>query len=136
MSTKELEGKLLGTPISFAPLHQSIEELSKAAEKINEQKKVSPRISEQTTTTTFFLLRILYHMGCVPQALQSSKWKKNRSLKVRELNDRLMMAERAFKSAEGLPGRPWYKHLVGPPPQSGLLEVAATWPLSIAGRLS
>ncbi|CAA6660974.1 unnamed protein product [Spirodela intermedia] len=84
MRTKELEGKLQGAPISFTPLHKSIEELSKAAERINEQKK----------------------------ALQSSKWTKNRSQKVRELNDRFMMAERAFKSAEGLPGRPWYKHLV------------------------
>lgn len=32
--------------------------------------------------------------------------------KVRELNDRLMMAERAFTDREGLPGRWWYKHLV------------------------
>lgn len=35
--------------------------------------------------------------------------------KVRELNDRLMMAERAFTDRDGLSGRPWYKHLVGFP---------------------
>ncbi|RHN53044.1 putative glutamate carboxypeptidase II [Medicago truncatula] len=33
-------------------------------------------------------------------------------LKVRELNDRLMMAERAFTDRDGLLGIPWYKHLI------------------------
>lgn len=37
---------------------------------------------------------------------------KNDYYKVRELNDKLMMAERAFTDKEGLSGRPWYKHLV------------------------
>ena len=37
---------------------------------------------------------------------------KNDHYKVRELNDRLMMAERSFTDREGLPGRTWYKHLV------------------------
>lgn len=31
---------------------------------------------------------------------------------MRELNDRLMMAERAFADSDGLFERPWYKHLV------------------------
>lgn len=30
----------------------------------------------------------------------------------REFNDRLLMAERAFTHYDGLPGRPWYKHLI------------------------
>lgn len=34
--------------------------------------------------------------------------------KVRVLNDRLMLTERAFLEGEGLRGRPWYKHLVRP----------------------
>lgn len=33
-------------------------------------------------------------------------------LKLRALNDRLMLAERAFLDPEGLRGRPWFKHLV------------------------
>lgn len=47
--------------------------------------------------------------------LQAEKWGLNsrqRTLKVREINDRLMMAERAFTNREGLVGRPWYKHMV------------------------
>ncbi|KAJ7548570.1 hypothetical protein O6H91_07G017500 [Diphasiastrum complanatum] len=32
--------------------------------------------------------------------------------KKRSLNDRLMLAERAFLDSDGLPGRSWYKHLV------------------------
>ncbi|WZZ31062.1 hypothetical protein YC2023_014463 [Brassica napus] len=34
------------------------------------------------------------------------------ALKARELNDRLMMAERALTDRDGLSGRTWYKHLV------------------------
>lgn len=34
------------------------------------------------------------------------------ALKVRELNDRLMMAERALTDRDGLSERPWYKHLI------------------------
>ncbi|CAN6863774.1 unnamed protein product [Brassica oleracea] len=34
------------------------------------------------------------------------------ALRVRELNDRLMMAERALTDRDGLSGRTWYKHLV------------------------
>lgn len=40
-----------------------------------------------------------------------SIWKKDQS-KVRELNDRLMMAERALTDRDGLLERSWYKHLV------------------------
>jgi Transferrin receptor-like dimerisation domain len=32
--------------------------------------------------------------------------------KLRELNDRLIMAERAFIDGQGLSGREWHKHLV------------------------
>jgi len=39
-------------------------------------------------------------------------WRKD-PIKIRDLNDRLMMAERAFTDPEGLFERPWYKHLVG-----------------------
>uniref|UniRef100_A0A1D1Z5S5 Putative glutamate carboxypeptidase 2 n=2 Tax=Anthurium amnicola TaxID=1678845 RepID=A0A1D1Z5S5_9ARAE len=86
MSTNELEHMVLGIPISFTPLYRSIEELSKAAEGINYQKK----------------------------ALEASKRQRN-LLKVTDLNDRLMMAERAFTSPEGLFERPWYKHLIYAP---------------------
>uniref|UniRef100_A0A1D1Y6R1 Glutamate carboxypeptidase 2 n=1 Tax=Anthurium amnicola TaxID=1678845 RepID=A0A1D1Y6R1_9ARAE len=86
MNTKELEHMVLDMPISFTPLYRSIEELRKAAEGINYQKK----------------------------ALEASKQQRN-PLKVRDLNDRLMMAERAFTSPEGLFERPWYKHLIYAP---------------------
>jgi len=36
-------------------------------------------------------------------------------LRLRELNDRLMLAERAFLKPEGLPQRPWFKHVVYSP---------------------
>lgn len=34
------------------------------------------------------------------------------ALKIRALNDRLMLAERGFLDTEGIKGREWFKHLV------------------------
>ncbi|KAG5547397.1 hypothetical protein RHGRI_013174 [Rhododendron griersonianum] len=53
------------------------------------------------------------------QALEENKgwesiWKKDPQ-KVREWNDRLMMAERAFIDQDGLSGRPWSKHMIYAP---------------------
>lgn len=85
--TKVVEAGCPRCPVSFTPLHKSIKQLEKAATKIHGEKKV----------------------------LQAEKWGLNsrqRTLKVREINDRLMMAERAFTNREGLVGRPWYKHMI------------------------
>ncbi|KAF8393459.1 hypothetical protein HHK36_021703 [Tetracentron sinense] len=87
-STKDLEDEISDKSISLIPLYKSIEELKKAATRIINQKKA---LEESNSW--------------------GSMWKKD-SLKVRELNDRLMMAERAFTDRDGLFGRPWYKHLI------------------------
>ncbi|KAI3892430.1 hypothetical protein MKX03_012648 [Papaver bracteatum] len=87
-STKELEAQILGNSVSLLPLYKSIQELKKAAIKINKQKKV---LKDRKNWTTL--------------------WGSDH-LKARELNDRLMMAERAFTDRDGLPGRSWYKHLI------------------------
>ncbi|XP_073108965.1 probable glutamate carboxypeptidase LAMP1 isoform X2 [Elaeis guineensis] len=86
-SAKILEDDVLGMPVTFAPLYKSIKALKKAATKIDNQRKALERN---------FL---------------SLNWRKD-PLKVRELNDRLMMAERAFTDRDGLFGREWYKHLI------------------------
>ncbi|KAG1346635.1 putative glutamate carboxypeptidase LAMP1 [Cocos nucifera] len=94
-STKIVEDDASGMPVTFAPLYKSIEELKKAATKIDNQRKALERN---------FL---------------SLNWRKD-PLKVRELNDRLMMAERAFTDRDGLFGREWYKHLIyGPSMHDG-----------------
>ncbi|XP_059638258.1 probable glutamate carboxypeptidase LAMP1 isoform X2 [Cornus florida] len=90
-SAEELEGDVSDKGISLIPLFKSIEELNRAATKINRQRK----------------------------ALEENKgwasmWK-NDHCKTRELNDRLMMAERAFTDREGLTGSPWHKHLIYAP---------------------
>ena len=43
-----------------------------------------------------------------------------------ELNDAITQVERAFLLADGLPGRPWFKHAVYAP---GLTTGYASWPL-------
>ncbi|XP_059638260.1 probable glutamate carboxypeptidase LAMP1 [Cornus florida] len=90
-STEDLKGDVSDKGISLIPLFKSIEELKKAATNINKQRKA-----------------IEENKGW------ASMWK-NDPWKVRELNDRLMMAERAFTDRDGLTGRPWYKHLIYAP---------------------
>ncbi|XAR67063.1 Glutamate carboxypeptidase [Bertholletia excelsa] len=90
-SAEVVEVEVSDKGINLIPLFKSIEELRKAAIDINNQIKA-----------------IEGNKGWI------SIWKKN-SWKVRELNDRLTMAERAFTDRDGLPGRPWYKHLIYAP---------------------
>jgi N-acetylated-alpha-linked acidic dipeptidase len=42
----------------------------------------------------------------------------------RQMNDRLMLVERAFLSGPGLPGRPWFKHLIFAPEAENQYEGA------------
>ncbi|KAI4377078.1 hypothetical protein MLD38_014764 [Melastoma candidum] len=90
--TKELQDKISGKGVDVNPLLKAIDELKRATNKINgeiEQLKGS-------------------------KGQISSLWK-DCSIKVRELNDRLMMTERAFTDSDGLSAKPWYKHLIYAP---------------------
>ncbi|KAI8565454.1 hypothetical protein RHMOL_Rhmol03G0260600 [Rhododendron molle] len=90
-SAEELNYQVSDEGITLVPLLKSIEELKKAANNINNQRK---------------------------EMVEKKGWasmRKKDHWKVRELNDRLMMAERAFTDREGLSGRPWYKHLIYAP---------------------
>ncbi|XVE54176.1 hypothetical protein DITRI_Ditri03aG0059600 [Diplodiscus trichospermus] len=89
--TKDLENEISDKGISFSPLFKSIKELLKAASKINDQKKE------------------------IKEAKGWTSMRRNNHVKVRELNDKLMMAERAFTDNDGLLGRPWFKHLIYAP---------------------
>ncbi|KAJ6362469.1 hypothetical protein OIU78_002803 [Salix suchowensis] len=88
---KELEDEISDRGTRLAPLFESIKKLRDAATKINQERK---GMEEKRVW---------------PWVLKRDK------VKVREINDRLMMAERAFTDAEGLSGRPWYKHLIYAP---------------------
>ncbi|XP_061371257.1 probable glutamate carboxypeptidase LAMP1 [Gastrolobium bilobum] len=87
LSVEKLEDEISNKDINLSPLFTYIKELEKAAIKIKNQRKEIEASKGWTT------------------------WKKDH-LKVRELNDRLMMAERAFTDRDGLFGRSWYKHLI------------------------
>ncbi|GAB4839007.1 Lysosome-associated membrane glycoprotein 1 [Ancistrocladus abbreviatus] len=87
-SIKELENVTSGKAINLTPLYKSTEKLKEAAIGANGQRK----------------------------ALKESKrwasmWEKD-AWEVRELNDRLMLTERAFADPDGLSERTWYKHLI------------------------
>lgn len=91
-SAEDLEAELSDYKgISLIPLFKSIEKMRTVAIQINKE------IEEIKGSKGW-----------------AFKWK-NQEWKVREMNDRLMMAERALTDREGLPGRPWYKHLIYAP---------------------
>uniref|UniRef100_A0A453FFN0 Peptidase M28 domain-containing protein n=1 Tax=Aegilops tauschii subsp. strangulata TaxID=200361 RepID=A0A453FFN0_AEGTS len=77
----DINKRVLGMPVSLSPLHRSIKQFNRAVLKVDSEL----------------------------QALQTwkfwSPWRNN-PLRVRDLNDRLMMTERAFTEWEGLSGRP------------------------------
>ncbi|KAJ0238639.1 glutamate carboxypeptidase LAMP1 [Hirschfeldia incana] len=58
------------------------------------------------------LLKSIQDLSTAAQMINIEKEGVKGALKVRELNDRLMMAERALTDRDGLSGRTWYKHLV------------------------
>ncbi|KAL9249541.1 putative glutamate carboxypeptidase LAMP1 [Drosera capensis] len=90
-SAKELENETSVLGINLTPLYKSIEKLKDAAIETNYQKT----------------------------ALLESKGRgsgsKDGAWRARELNDRLMMTERAFADQDGLPERRWNKHLIYAP---------------------
>ncbi|CAK8533916.1 unnamed protein product [Lathyrus sativus] len=95
LNMEELENEISNKDINLSPMYKSIMELKKAATKINNQ---------------------------IEKLEASENWRtwKMEHLKVRELNDRLMMAERAFTDRDGLSGMQWHKHLIyGPSKHNG-----------------
>nr|CAB3474391.1 unnamed protein product [Digitaria exilis] len=98
--TKVVDNAVKGTAVSCSPLHKSIRGLRKAAVKANiEIKELQRQLS--------------------------SKQQDNHSLKIRDLNDRLMQAERAFTSREGILKQEWFKHLVYGPSEYNDWETAS-----------
>ena len=47
--------------------------------------------------------------------IRSLRENSTQSLELRQLNDRLAKTEQKLLLEEGLPGRPWYKHVVDAP---------------------
>ncbi|CAI0628572.1 unnamed protein product [Linum tenue] len=89
-NAEELEDQI-SNQITVTPLLTSIDALSKAAAKINNEIKG------------------------IEETIGWASIVKADVTRVREINDRLMMAERAFLDREGLSGRPWYKHMIYAP---------------------
>ncbi|KAL4299563.1 hypothetical protein AHAS_Ahas17G0113400 [Arachis hypogaea] len=87
LNVKNLEDEISNKDMNLSPILKSIKELEKAAIKINDQRK----------------------------EIEASKgWRtwKEYQMKVRDVNDRLMMDERAFTDRDGLLGMTWHKHLM------------------------
>ncbi|KAK1437569.1 hypothetical protein QVD17_03363 [Tagetes erecta] len=90
-SAEELETLLSDKNVNLAPLFKSVEKMKNATIRINDEIK---EIKERKGWTFMW---------------------KNEAWRRREINDRLMMAERALTDRDGLSGRPWYKHLIYAP---------------------
>ncbi|PHT68466.1 putative glutamate carboxypeptidase 2 [Capsicum annuum] len=94
--TRILSDLLEGSSISLRPITAATQELAAAAkETLEEAKKLK----------------------------EDEAMDQHTALKRRILNDRLMFAERGFLDAEGLQGRPWFKHMVYGPRNDGESEL-------------
>ncbi|WRX25214.1 PA domain - like 7 [Theobroma cacao] len=82
---KDVLSSFVDGSMSLTPLDASIQELASAAKCANDEAK---RLMEQGFTDDLLVL------------------------KVRALNDRLMLAERGFLDTDGIKGREWFKHLI------------------------
>lgn len=104
--------------VTVNPLFSAISELGSAARSIVHEVKVS--ISTSCSLKAGFLYS---SSDCVcHQSLYTRTiWKRDVSAQERAINDRLLLAERAFLDAKGLARGDWYKHLV-----KSLLLVLAT----------
>jgi N-acetylated-alpha-linked acidic dipeptidase len=80
-------------------------ELKKSAEDL-ENEKLGHNIDVST------LIKSIEDLSTAAKHISLEKEAIKGALKVRELNDRLMMAERALTDRDGLSERPWYKHLI------------------------
>ncbi|CAO1945022.1 unnamed protein product [Urochloa humidicola] len=98
--TKVIEKEVKGTAVTCSPLYNSIKDLRTAATKVNNEQK-----------------ELRKHL--------LSKQLNKDSLKIRQLNDRLMQAERAFTSREGIFKQEWFKHLVYGPSEQNDWDTAA-----------
>eukprot|EP01018_Ginkgo_biloba_P016603 Gb_09577 [translate_table: standard] len=89
-STLEAQLKDVAAPphMTTSPLRQSITKLRSAALGIIKQQKEFQTFGSKVRDLQYLLTQR------------------------RSFNDRLLMAERAFTQSDGLPGRPWYKHLI------------------------
>lgn len=82
---KDAYSRVLDGNISLTPLATSIQEFTSAAKQANEETK---KLMEQEFTNDLL------------------------ALKIRALNDGLMLAERGFLDTDGIKGREWFKHLI------------------------
>ncbi|TKY53208.1 glutamate carboxypeptidase 2 [Spatholobus suberectus] len=80
---------LLDKRISLHPLTASTQEFASAAKEANDESK---KLALQETSDRFV------------------------DMKIRALNDKLMLTEKGFLDVDGLKGREWFKHLVFGPP--------------------
>ncbi|XVE75809.1 hypothetical protein DITRI_Ditri12bG0122000 [Diplodiscus trichospermus] len=82
---KDVLSIFLDASVSLTPLATSIQELESAAKRANDEAKT---LMEREFTDELV------------------------ALKMRALNDRLMLAERGFLDTDGIKGREWFKHLI------------------------
>ncbi|XP_010493051.1 PREDICTED: probable glutamate carboxypeptidase 2 isoform X1 [Camelina sativa] len=87
-------------PFNYITYASELKKSAEDLEKLGHSIDVSP------------LIKSIEDLSTAAQGINKEKEGIKGALKVREINDRLMMAERAMTDRDGLSERPWYKHLV------------------------
>lgn len=108
----EVLDEVLDKDINFTPLFKSIEDLKIAAAKINSERRVLLITKNKSSICHIWVLKKRLNFQAIQGSEGCASMWTSKPWQAKQLNDRLMMAERAFVDRDGLLGRRWYKHLV------------------------
>jgi N-acetylated-alpha-linked acidic dipeptidase len=118
-------------PLTFSPyalaIRDQVDDLRKRLARKNLDDKPDrefPRLAELVKSIRAFQEQA-ESLDAATTALTEQKAPKSDE-QLHKLNTELIHVERAFLSADGLPGRPWFKHTIYAP---GLTTGYASWPL-------
>lgn len=102
--------------LNFKPLHDAVQTLRESAEKTDRDiESLRERLAQLRRNETELIDRV----GLTQEInLQIREEEARLQIEFEDLNDRLILAERAMLSQYGLPGRPFYKHIVFAPSAS------------------
>lgn len=108
-------------PFNYLPYAAELQDYTRILSKLLEGRNIS--LHPITAATQELAAAAKETLGEAKKLKEDKATDEHTALKRRILNDRLMFAERGFLDAEGLQGRPWFKHMVYGPRNDGESEL-------------
>ncbi|KAG5577214.1 hypothetical protein H5410_057348 [Solanum commersonii] len=108
-------------PFNYLPYAAELQDYTHILSKLLEGRNIS--LHPITAATQELAAAAKETLGEAKKLKEDKATDEHTALKRRILNDQLMFAERGFLDAEGLQGRPWFKHMVYGPRNDGESEL-------------